>query len=115
MKLLNDLIDIVTTISWKADIAAVIVAIVIGMVWYHESVFGKVWMNLVGIIDKESLNKKRTSKSLLWFVPIALLIAANISAFCKHFGYYTAPKAMLLAYDFGLVVCLFMAMQYLYE
>ncbi|MCB9806303.1 hypothetical protein H6768_00040 [Candidatus Peribacteria bacterium] len=47
MKLFSDLIHIILNISWVADISGMLVAIVIGIIWYNPRVFGRIWVELV--------------------------------------------------------------------
>lgn len=65
-------------------------------------------------IEKEKYNLKKKS-AFLWHIPISFLIAANITAFCKHFKYQSAMEGALIGYDLGLLVILFLAINYIYE
>jgi hypothetical protein len=113
MNLFSDMIRVIANVSWSADISAVLVFMIISGVWYSPLVFGKTWRNLVGLTKEQF--QKRALVSLLWNAPLTFLIAANIAAFCKHFGYDTATQGMLIGYDLGLIICLFLAIQYIYE
>jgi hypothetical protein len=113
MNLFSDVIRIFANVSWSADISAVLVFMIISGIWYSPLVFGKTWRNLVGLTKEQF--QKRALASLLWNTPITFLIAANIAAFCKHFDYDTAVQGMLIGYDLGLIICLFLAIQYIYE
>ena len=90
MNLFSNVTGIVSNISWAADIAGMITSVVLGLLWYSQMVFGKIWMKQNG------LNKKNpgteAQNSMLWHLPIAFIIAANISAFCKHFDYHTGAE-----------------------
>ncbi len=112
--LIQDISWLFTNISYSADISATVFALVVGMIWYHPDVFGNSWMNLAGL-KKEDLRGKKARWALIWSVPIFLFLAANIAAFCKHFGWYTGAKGMLFGYDLGIMVCLFYLVQSLYE
>lgn len=114
MKLLSDVLHIIANISWAADIAGMLICIVLGMVWYSSFFFGTTWRQLTGV-TKESTESVKANNNMIWHIPIAFLIAANISAFCKHFGYNTAAQGGLIGYDLGLITCLFLAILYLYE
>lgn len=114
MKIFSDLINIITNISWAADISATIAAVLIGIIWYHPSVFGTRWMNLIRLC-REDTKTIRARNGLFWTVPITFIIAANIAAFCKHLQHTDPARAFLIGYDLGLIVCLFMAINYLYE
>ncbi|MBP6921330.1 DUF1761 domain-containing protein [Candidatus Gracilibacteria bacterium] len=114
MKIFSDIFHIITNISWAADISATIVAVLIGVVWYNPSVFGKAWMNGVNL-KREDTQTVKARNNLFWTLPITFVIAANIAAFCKHLEYTDPSRAFLIGYDLGLIVCLFMAINYLYE
>jgi hypothetical protein len=114
MNLISDVLHIIANISWAADISATIVSAIIGIIWYHPSVFGTTWMGLVGL-KPEDMKSVKSKNAMFWNLPITFIIAANIAAFCKHFDYDTPAKAFLIGYDLGLIVCLFLAIHYLYE
>jgi len=114
MNLLSDVLHIIANISWAADISATIVSAIIGIIWYHPAVFGTRWMQLVGL-EPEDMKSVRSRNAMFWNLPITFFIAANIAAFCKHFDYDTPAKAFLVGYDLGLIICLFLAIHYLYE
>lgn len=114
MKIFSDLLHMITNISWAADISATIVAVLIGIIWYHPSVFGTAWMNMINL-RREDTNTIKAKKGLFWTLPITFFIAANIAAFCKHLGYTDPARAFLIGYDLGLIASLFMAIHYIYE
>lgn len=114
MNLLSDLLHIITNISWAADISATIVAMVIGYIWYHPSVLGTVWAKVANL-SPESISSVRAKNGFLYTFPLTFVIAANITAFCKHLEYTDPARAFLIGYDLGLVICLFMAIHFIYE
>jgi hypothetical protein len=114
MKIFSDLLHIITNISWGADITATIVAMAIGYIWYHPSVFGTVWMRVANI-SPETVNSVKAKNSFLYTFPITFIIAANIAAFCKHLEYTDPARAFLIGYDLGLIACLLLAIHFLYE
>lgn len=113
MKLFSDLFVIIGNISWAADIVGVIISVWLGVLWYSQIMFGKIWMEQIGLSPEKFWAKAQNA--LLWHVPISFLLAANISAFCKHFNYHTAAEGALIGYDLGLVAILLLAIGYLYE
>jgi len=114
MNLLSDLLHIITNISWAADISATLVAMIIGYIWYHPSVFGTVWARVANL-SPESINSVRAKNGFLYTLPITFVIAANITAFCKHLEYTDPARAFLIGYDLGLIACLILAIHFLYE
>lgn len=113
MGLFSDVVHIMTNISWKADITGTVVMCVIGAFWHSDFAFGPLWRRLIGLSD-ETYNDGKSTNLRLLHIPVAFLITANISAFCKHFEYHTAAKGFLIGYDLGLIVCLFLAVQHIY-
>jgi hypothetical protein len=95
MSIFSSVLHIISNISWRADISALIASVVVGVIWYHPKVFGMMWVKLVGL-KKEQIKNGRARKAMLWNIPITFIIAANIAAFCKHFGYHTAEKGFLI-------------------
>lgn len=114
MNLLSDVFHIITNISWTADITALIASVILGIIWFHPAVFGTAWMRLVNL-KKEQTKNTRARMAMLYNLPITFIIAANIAAFCKHFKHDTAAEGFLIGYDLGLIICLFLAIHYLYE
>jgi Protein of unknown function (DUF1761) len=114
MKIFSDLLHIITNISWVADLSATIVAMIIGYIWYHPSVFGTIRAKVVNL-SPESINSVRTKNSFLYTFPITFVIAANIAAFCKHLEYTDPARAFLIGYDLGLIACLLLAVHFIYE
>lgn len=113
MKIFSDVLHIIFNISWAADIAGTIIMCGLGAFWHSDFAFGPMWRKLTGISEGEYNNVKAKNLRLL-LVPVAFLITANISAFCKHFDYHTASKGFLIGYDIGLIVVLFLAIQHIY-
>jgi hypothetical protein len=47
-------------VNWLAVLLAVVVAMLVGMVWYSKAVFGTIWMHLAG------LSEQKMRKNMLW-------------------------------------------------
>lgn len=47
MDLLSSVLHIIANISWAADISALIVSTILGIIWFHPKVFGTKWRTLV--------------------------------------------------------------------
>lgn len=114
MNLLSDVLHIMANISWAADVSATIASLVLGVIWFHPSVFGTAWLRLINL-KVEDTQSVRAKNAMIWHIPLTFIIAANIAAFCKHFDYDTPAQGFLIGYDLGLVACLLMAIHYLYE
>lgn len=110
----SQIVEVITHMSFKADISAAIVAMIITIIWYQPAVFGKNWAHLTGVKNTVK-TKKALRKAMVWNFILYLFLAANMAAFCKHFQWDTADRGFLLGYDFGLMICVAMAIQALYE
>lgn len=110
----SQIVEVITHMSFKADISAAIVAMAITIVWYHSSIFGKTWSHLTGVKNNVK-TKKALRKAMIWNFILYLFLAANMAAFCKHFQWDTIDRGFLLGYDLGLMICVAMGIQALYE
>lgn len=104
-------------INWVAVIAAAVAAFAAGMVWYSPAMFGKKWMKMMGITEKEMAKQKDKMmgvmvKSLILaaisaLVLAHLLIALNITtlfsavqlAFWIWLGFYATSTYMGVLYE----------------
>lgn len=50
------LLDYVSELNWLAVVAATVVAMVVGSVWYTPAVFGKAWMKSIGLKQKDFMD-----------------------------------------------------------
>lgn len=86
------LIDLLSDIYWIPDIIAVGVALALGVVWYHSSVFGTAWRQLAHLSLEDVALKQRAKTALIWQFPILFIIAADMTAFLEHLGWHSAGK-----------------------
>ncbi len=70
-------------VSVVGVLLAALSAMIIGMIWYSPAVFGKPWMKMMGINDKDMKNKM--TQATAWLV-VASLVTAYVLA---HFIAYT--------------------------
>jgi hypothetical protein len=111
---LSEIVEVITHMSYKADISAAVVAMAITVIWYHPQVFGKAWSHLTGIKNNVK-TRKALRKAMVWNFIMYVFLAANMAAFCKHFEWNTIDRGFLLGYDLGLMICVAMGIQALYE
>jgi hypothetical protein len=64
------------SLNWLAIIASVVAAMVLGMIWYGP-LFGKPWMKLVGLTQKDA--EKDMAQSMILGLLNSLVIAVVIS------------------------------------
>lgn len=69
------------TIDWVAVIAAAIAAFAAGMVWYSPAMFGKKWMKMNGVTEKEAAKYKEKNKDQMMGMMITTVVVSAITAF----------------------------------
>ena len=74
-------------INYIAVLVAAVAYMVLGMLWYSPSGFGKKWMRLVGL-SKSDLKKqqKKGKKCMIWAFVAALVMAYVLAFFVKLVG-----------------------------
>lgn len=74
------------TINYLAVIVAAIASMVIGMAWYSPMLFGKQWMELIGISvkDMEAAKKKGMSKTYALAFVSSLVMAYVLAHFVDY-------------------------------
>jgi Na+/proline symporter len=69
-------------VNYLAVAAVAVLNMVLGMVWYHPKVFGAMWMNAMGLkekdIDKKGMGAKYASNAIASFV-FAIILALLIN------------------------------------
>jgi|GEM_PF-1409285 len=108
-------IGLLTDIEWISNILAVGVALTIGVVWYHARVFGTVWRRLAHLELQDVSLKQRAKTALIWQTPMLFILAVDMTAFLRHLQWHGALSGLILGYNFGLFVALFIAIHYLYD
>ncbi len=107
----------IVTVNLVSVIAAAIAAFVVGMIWYSPAVFGKKWMKMMGVTEKEMAKGKEKmmgvmATSLVLSVVTAYVLSmvmkiagANILmdavqlAFWIWLGFFAAPLYMSVLYE----------------
>lgn len=70
-------------INWIALLVASLTTLIIGFVWYHDSVFGKIWMREAGL-TKEQLEKGNMFKIFGLTILYSLLITIIVQFLVIH-------------------------------
>lgn len=68
-------------LNWLALIIATLIPMVIGFVWYHKAVFGKAWMDSIGMTEE----KAKTANMGLTF-GISFVMAFLLAFFFANFN-----------------------------
>lgn len=92
---LTKLFVLLADISWISNILAIGVALGIGCIWYHSSVFGTAWMQLAHLKPEDVSLKQRAKTALIWQVPILFVLAADMTAFLRHLEWSTAFQGLM--------------------
>lgn len=68
-------------INWISLLLASIVPMVMGFIWYHKAVFGKAWMECVGMTEEDA-----AKSNMPMIFGISLILSALLSFFFIHFN-----------------------------
>ncbi|MBS3144335.1 DUF1761 domain-containing protein [Candidatus Woesearchaeota archaeon] len=90
----------IVDVNYWAVLVAALVAFVIGGLWYSPVLFGKLWMQLMGITPKMMTEAKKKSMTLSYVLQfIALLVMACVVAhFISLLGLTTLPEILQLVF-----------------
>jgi len=69
------------SVNWIAVLAAAVVNMVVGFLWYSKALFGKKWIQAAGISDSEM---KGAGKAYIWSFVGAILMALVLSVFVGY-------------------------------
>ena len=112
---LDPAIALITDVEWVSNILAIGVALSIGVIWYLSRVFGKTWRRLANLELQDVSLKQRAKTAIIWQTPMLFFLAADMTAFLKHLQWSGALEGLILGYNFGIFVALFIAIHYLYD
>ncbi len=82
------------TVNYGAVVTATVACMVLGYVWYHEAVFGTMWMHLLGK-KKDELGKPGPA------MVIMLIAAFVLSYVMAHFVRYTGATDVTTGLETG--------------
>jgi hypothetical protein len=74
-----NLAQILSAVNWLAVIAATFTAFILGAIWYSRALFGKAWMQEVGLTE-EAINSANMAKTFGTTIVLQLLAAIALSA-----------------------------------
>lgn len=104
-------LEVLSAVSPLHLVAALVVAFVIGYVWYGP-LFGKAWMKLVGLTEAQC---RKNIRAMYWNVLITLLLALQIEMYVIFIGGHTTFAGLFVGMRYAVVVGLVLAMHALYE
>ena len=87
-------------VSAVGVILAAVSAIVIGMIWYSKATFGKQWMSMMGISDKDM--KKGMAQAMVWLVGISLVTAFVLAQFTVYVHSYMGGSWLAAGFETAL-------------
>lgn len=65
--------SVLSQLNWWAVLLAAISSFAVGFLWYDKRAFGKQWMKLVGLSEKEMNSSEGLAKNLTWTSVASLL------------------------------------------
>ena len=71
------------SINWLSVIIAALIPMVMGFIWYHKAVFGKAWMDSIGMTEEKAKNANMPvvfGVSLVMSVLLALFMILNTNS-----------------------------------
>lgn len=87
---------IITSVNWWAVIAATVVNMVLGSLWYSRMLFGTAWMKLSGV-DPQKATAGRNRAYFLMLVT-AFITAFLLAVFVGTIGAATAMEGALIGF-----------------
>jgi ABC-type Fe3+ transport system permease subunit len=75
-------------VNWWAVILATLSSMIVGSIWYARPVFGKAWMKLAGISDKDMQKKSNVATPIIITLVVSFLTAyilAHVTFLANHF------------------------------
>ncbi len=91
------------SINLIAVVAATIVSMVIGMVWYSPAVFGNQWMKLVGM-EKKKVKEADMKKEMMKGMPMQVAATLVMTYFLAVFVAYAQAKNIVDGAIVGIMV-----------
>lgn len=70
--------EILSKLNWWAVLLATFSSFVVGFLWYDKRAFGKQWMKLVGLSEKQIKSGKGVKRALTWTAIVSFLSAATL-------------------------------------
>ena len=86
-------------INYVAVLVSAIVGFGIGGLWYSPLLFGKTWMKLINITQKEmKANKDKAKKGYIFMFVALLVMAYALSLFVNYAGATTLTAGLLVGF-----------------
>jgi len=86
-------------INYVAVLVSAIVGFVIGGLWYSPLLFGKTWMKLMNITQKEmKANKDKAKKGYIFMFVALLVMAYTLALFVNYAGATTLTAGLLVGF-----------------
>jgi len=94
------LLDNISTLNWLAVVAATVIAMVVGSVWYTPAVFGNAWMKSMGVKNKDFM--KGDMQPIIFAVVSSFVTAVALGALIQ----ILALTSIWQGATFGILVAL---------
>lgn len=78
--------EILSKLNWWAVLLATLSSFVVGFLWYDKRTFGKQWMKLVGLTEKQVNSSTGMTKTFTWTGIASLLSAITLGCLMVALG-----------------------------
>lgn len=94
-------------VNWLSLVLAALVPMIVGFIYYHKALFGKVWMESVGLTE-EKIKEANMAITMGLSLVVAFLIAIFMSNFCNGAGQEGEFDTFKHGAGHGLILSLFL-------
>lgn len=70
--------EILSKLNWWAVLFATLSSFVVGFLWYDKRAFGRAWMKLVGLTEKQMNSSKGMANTFTWTALASLLSSITL-------------------------------------
>ena len=85
-------------IDWLVVVIAAVLNMIIGFLWYSKWLFGKAWIRLAKLSEKEIKDMEGNKASILYGFVVSLVIAYFLAFFEGYLGVTTVSDGMFVGF-----------------
>lgn len=97
-----DFLSKIFELNWLGILTSSIVSFVIGFIWYHWAVFGKLWAINLGMTKEEADNTEGMGTVFLISIVVGVLKVIFVAIFMEALGINSVAGGLILGLTFGL-------------
>ena len=95
--------SILSQLNWWAVLFATLSSFVVGFLWYDKKAFGKQWMKLSGLSDKDIANNEGMAKTFTWTAIASLFTAITLGYLMIGLGIHGLLEGLIFGATIGAV------------